>query len=171
MFQRILNLKCSPRTLGPLSCLGRRLHTLLWRWWGNRMFARTPAPPVGWRWERLFLGPRARLYRSRESETCGFQIRFNTLFNSFHTRIKTFRMNWPTSVPKRTPLTCADGQGAGLHLVSHLADGFWARPDEHHACICTGLSEVGPLGEETIAGVYGINFIVLRGIKDAAISH
>lgn len=51
----------SPRTLWPPSCRDHLLRTPLWRWWGSRMSGRTPAPPAGWRWGHLFLGPQVHL--------------------------------------------------------------------------------------------------------------
>lgn len=42
-------------------------------------------------------------------------------------------------------LTCGDGNGPGLHLVSHLADHLWARPNESDPSILAGLGKVGPL--------------------------
>lgn len=53
----------SPHILWPPSCRDHLLRRLLWRWWGNRMFGRTPAPPAGWRWGHLFLGPQVHLDR------------------------------------------------------------------------------------------------------------
>lgn len=51
----------SPRTLWPPSCRDHLLRTPLWRWWGSRMSGRRPAPPAGWRWGRLSLGPQVHL--------------------------------------------------------------------------------------------------------------
>ena len=58
--------------------------------------------------------------------------------------------------------TCRDGQGAGLHLVSHLADRFWGWSDKHDSCVGAGLSEVRTLREETVAWMDGVHVVVLR---------
>lgn len=58
--------------------------------------------------------------------------------------------------------TCRDGQGTGLHLVSHLPDSLWGWSYKHHPCVCARLGKVCPLREETVAWVDGIHFVVLR---------
>lgn len=58
-------------------------------------------------------------------------------------------------------LTCGDGDGPGLHLVSHLADHLGARPDEPDARILAGLGEVRALGQEPVARVHGVHVVFL----------
>lgn len=39
-------------------------------------------------------------------------------------------------------VTCSDGNGPGLHFVSHLADYLWTWPNKPDTSILAGLSKV-----------------------------
>uniref|UniRef100_A0A2D4EVF9 Uncharacterized protein n=1 Tax=Micrurus corallinus TaxID=54390 RepID=A0A2D4EVF9_MICCO len=59
-----------------------------------------------------------------------------------------------------------NSNGAGLHLIPHLAHNFRRGPNEAHASFQAGLGEVSSLGEEAVAGMDRVHCILLGNFDD-----
>ena len=54
-----------------------------------------------------------------------------------------------------------DGRLSGRHLVAHLLDDARRRSDEADAAVDAGLREIRPLRQETVAGMDGVDVVLL----------